>query len=99
MSNRARQFDVTHALSTHLGQGHFHATLLTDYTAMLEALVLSAQTLVVLHWAKDLGAEQTVTLWFESSVVNGLWFLNFTKRPRPNHLWRCQTDANGIKLI
>ena len=99
MSNRARQFDMAHALTTHLGQGHFHTTFLADYTAMLEALVLTAQTFVVFNWAKNFGAEQTVTLRLECSVVNGLWLFHFTKRPRSNHLWRCQTDANGIKLI
>jgi hypothetical protein len=50
---------------------------------MLEALVLTAQTLVILDRAKNLGAEQAVPLRLEGSVVDGLGLFNFAKRPRP----------------
>jgi len=77
---------VTHTLTTNLCQRDFNATLLTDNTAMLETLVLTAETLVVLNWAKDLGAEKTVTLWLERTIVNGLRLLNLAVRPRTDHL-------------
>ena len=54
------QVDVTHALAAHLGLRHFDAALLADHAAVLEALVLAAQALVVLDRAEDLGAEQAV---------------------------------------
>ena len=38
----------------------FHAALLADDAAMLEALVLAAKTFVVLHGPEDLGAEEPV---------------------------------------
>ncbi len=85
--DRRRQLDVSHALTTDLGEGNFNAALLADNATMLQALVLTAQALVVLDWAKDLGAEQAVTFWFERTVVDGFRLLNFTERPRTDHLW------------
>jgi len=46
---------------------------------MLEALVLAAQALVVLDRAKDLGAEQAVTLRLERTVVDGFRLLTSPK--------------------
>ena len=57
MRNRARQLDMPHALTTHLCQCNLDTALFADNTAMLEPLVLAAQTLVVLYRAKNLGAE------------------------------------------
>ena len=60
MCNRACQLDVRHALATNLRLRNFNATLLTYHAAMLEALVLAAQTFIVLDRTKNLGAEQAV---------------------------------------
>ena len=84
MCNRRSQFNVTHALTAHFGQRDFNAALLADYTAMLEALVLAAQALIVLDRAKNLGAEQAITLWLERTVVNSLRLFDFTIRPGTN---------------
>ena len=99
VGNRRSQFDVRHALTTNLGQGHFNAALLADYAAMLEALVLTAQALVVLDRAKDLGAEQAITLRLERTVVDGFRLFNFTEGPGTDHLRRGKRDADGIKLF
>ena len=99
VSHRRSQFNVTHALTTDLGQRDFNATLFTDHTAVLEALVLAAQALVVLHRAKDLGAEQAVTLRLEGTVVDGFRLFNFAVGPGPDHLRGCQADSNGIELF
>ena len=77
---------MTHTLTTNLCQRHFNATLLTDHTAMLEALVLTTETLVVLNRAKDLGAEKAVALGLERTIVNCLRLLNLAVRPRTDHL-------------
>ena len=77
---------MTHTLTTNLCQRDFNATLLTDNTAMLEALVLTTETLVVLNRTKDLGAEKAVTLWLERTIVNCLRLLNLAVRPRTDHL-------------
>ena len=81
MRNWRCQFDVAHAFTTHLGQGNFNATLLADHSTMLEALVLAAQALVILYRAKDLGAEQAITLGLEGTIIDGFRLFNFTKRP------------------
>ena len=99
VGDRRGQFDVRHALTTNLGQGHFDAALLADHTAVLEALVLAAQALVVLDRAKDLGAEQAIALWLEGTVVDGFRLFNFTERPRTDHLRRGQSDTDGVELF
>ena len=99
VSHWRSQFDVSHALATDLGQCDFNATLLTDHTAVLQALVLTAQALVILYRAKDFGAEQAVTLRLERTVVDGFRLFNFTERPRTDHLRRCQSNTDGVELF
>jgi hypothetical protein len=72
--DRARELDVAHALAAHLGERHFDAALLADHAAVLQALVLAAQALVVLDRPEDLGAEQAVPLRLEGAVVDRLGF-------------------------
>ncbi len=79
VGSRAGQLDVAHTLTTDLGLGHFYAALLTDHTTVFQALVLAAQTLVVLHRSEDTGAEQTITLRLESPVVDGLRLFDLTE--------------------
>ena len=99
MRDRARQFDVSHTLTTHCRLGHFNATLLTDDAAMLHPLVLATQALVVLHRAKDLGTEKTITFRLECPVVDGFRLLHFTKRPRANHVRRRQGNLDGVEFF
>ncbi len=96
---RRSQFDVAHAVTTDLGLGHFDAALLADHAAVLEALVLAAQALVVLDRAEDLGAEQAVTLGLERAVVDGLRLLHFAERPRADLLGRGQPDLDRIEML
>jgi hypothetical protein len=42
---------------------------------MLHALIFAADTLVILHWAKDLGAKEPISLWLEGTIVDGLGLL------------------------
>ena len=81
VGSRRRQLDVAHALTTHFGLGHFNAALLTDNTTVFQALVLTAQALVIFYRPKDTGAEKAVTFWFERTVVDGFRLFNFTERP------------------
>ncbi len=97
--NRRSQFDVRHTLATYLGQGHFNATFFADHTAMLQAFVLAAQAFIVLGWTEDLGAEQTVALRFECSVVNGFRFLDLTIGPRTDFLRRCQRNLDRVEFF
>jgi hypothetical protein len=78
MRDRAGELDVAHSLAAHLGQGDLHTALLTDHTAMFEALVLAAQALVVADRTEQLGAEQPVALRLEGAVVDGLRLLDLS---------------------
>ena len=57
MRHRAGQFDMAHTLTAHFRQSNLDAAFLTNDTAVLQALVLSAQTLIVLDGPENLGAE------------------------------------------
>ena len=41
MRNWTSQLDMTHTLTTYLGQGYFNTTLLTNNTTVLKTLVLT----------------------------------------------------------
>src|SRR5690606_7988994 len=99
VGNRRSQFDMAHALTAYLGQRDFNTALFTDDATVLEALVLAALALVVLYRAKDLGAEQAVTLRFEGTVVDGFRLFHFAVGPGPDHLRGRQADSNGIELF
>ena len=98
MSSGAGQLDMAHALTTHLGQGDFNATLFTDYATMLQTLVLTAQAFVVLDRTKDSRTKQTITLRLERAVVNGLRLFNFAKRPGADQIRRRKRDADLVEL-
>ena len=95
----AGQLDMSHALAAHLGLRHFHAALLADHAAMLQALVLAAQTLVVLHGPEDLGAEQAVAFRLEGPVVDGFRLLHFAVRPGADHVRRREPDLDRIEIL
>ena len=77
---------MRHAFTTNFGLGNFNTALFADYAAMLEPLVFAAQAFVVFDRAKNLGAEQTITFWFERSVVDGFRLFDFAKRPGTHHV-------------
>ena len=97
--HRARELDVAHALAAHLGLRDFDAALLAHHAAVLEALVLAAQALVVLHRAEDLGAEQAIALRLEGAVVDGLGLAHLAVRPGAHHLRRGQADLDRVEML
>src|SRR5205085_8356029 len=96
---RAGELDVAHALAAHLGEGHLDAALLADHAAVLEALVLAAEALVVLDRPEDLGAEEAVALRLEGAVVDGLGLLYLAVGPRADLLGRGEPDLDRIELL
>src|ERR1700722_14771057 len=92
------QLDVAQAFTADLAQSDFDAALIADHSAMLHALVFSAQTFPVGDGAENLGAEQSVTFRLEGAVINGLRLGYFAVGPGPNLFWTRQADANGIKI-
>jgi hypothetical protein len=65
---------------------------------MLHALVLSADALVILHGPEDTGAEETVALRLEGTIVDSLRLLHFAMRPLPDALRRGQADLNRTEI-
>ena len=86
VSDGAGELDMPHALAANLRQRNFHAALLADHSAVLEPLVLSAEALVVLHGAEDLGAEKTIALGLEGPVVDRLGLFHFPEGPGTDHV-------------
>ncbi len=99
MRDRRGELDVAHALAPHLGERHLDTAFLADHAAVLEALVLAAQALVVLDRPEDLGAEQAVTLGLERAVVDRLRLLHLAVRPRADLLGRCEPDADRVEFL
>ena len=86
MRDRAGKLNVAHSLTTDFRQRNLNTTLLTNYTAVLEALVLTTQALIVFNRAENFGAEKTVALGLKRTVINSLWLFDFAIGPRTNHL-------------
>ncbi len=97
--DRARELDVAHPLAAHPGERHLDAALLADDAAVLQALVLAAQALVVLHRTEDLGAEQAVALGLEGPVVDRLRLLHLAVRPRADLLRRREAGLDRVELL
>ena len=92
------QLDVAEAFAADLAERDFDAALIADHSAMLHALVFSAQAFPVGDRAENLGAEQSVAFRLEGAVVDGLRLGYFAVRPGPDFFWTRQADANGIEI-
>src|SRR5713226_5886146 len=89
---------MAEALAADLAKSDFDAALIADNSAVLHALVLAAQAFPVGDGAKNLGAEQAVTLGLEGAIVDGLRLGHFAMGPRTNFFRTRQADANGIEI-
>src|SRR6185369_15870766 len=75
VGHRRGQVDVAKPLAAHLGRDYLNSAFLADYPTVLHALVLAAIALVILGGSEYFGAEQTVPLRLEGSVVDRLRLL------------------------
>src|SRR5690606_29995567 len=73
--------------------------LLADDAAVLQALVLAAETFVVLDRTEDLRAEQAVALGLERAVVDGFGFLDFAVGTGPDLLRRRDACADRVEFL
>ena len=92
-----RELDVAHALAPDAGERDFDAALLAGDAAVLDALVLAAQALVVLDRPEDARAEQAVTLGLERAVVDRLRLLDLAGRPLLDLFRARDRDADGLE--
>src|SRR2546425_12031879 len=90
---------MAHAVTPHLRERDLDAALLADDAAVLHALVLAAQALVVLDRPEDAGAEQTVALRLEGAVVYRLGLLDLAVGPRADALRARDRDADLIEAL
>src|SRR5215469_22841 len=99
MRDRRRELDMTHALAPHATQGHLDRALLADDAAVLHALVLAAQALVVLDRAEDARAEQPVALRLEGAVVDRFGLLDLAERPGADPLGARDRDLDLVEAL
>src|SRR3954453_8770384 len=90
---------MAHPLAPHLRERDLDAALLADDAAVLHALVLAAQALVILDRAEDAGAEQAVALRLERAVVDRLRLLDLAIGPRADALGAGDRDADLIEAL
>src|SRR5246127_544392 len=90
---------MTHAVAAHLRQGDFDAAFLADNAAVLHALVLAAQALVILDRPEDAGAEQPIPLRLEGAVVDCLGFLDLAVGPGADALRAGDRDPDLVEAL
>jgi hypothetical protein len=72
--------------------------LVADDAPVLHPLILAAQTFPVGDRAENPGAEQTVALGFEGSVIDSFRLGYFAVGPRTDFLRRGKTDPDCVKF-
>src|ERR1700676_3185543 len=90
---------MAHAVAPHLGEGDFDAAFLADDAAILHALVLAAQALVILDCPEDARAEHAIALRLEGAVVDRFRLLNLAEGPGTDTLRAGDRDANLIEAL
>jgi hypothetical protein len=96
--DRRGEVDVAQRSRRTLRLDDLDAALLADDAAVLHALVLAAEALVVLDRPEDLGAEQAVALRLEGPVVDGLGLLDLAVRPLADLLRATRADADRVEV-
>src|SRR4029450_317348 len=97
MRHRRGKLDMAHALAPDLGERDLDAALLADDAAILHALVLAAQALVVFDRTEDAGTEQPVPLRLEGAVIDRLGLLDLAEGPGADALRAGDRDADLIE--
>src|ERR1700741_1089222 len=90
---------MPHAVASDFGEGDLNATLLANDAAILHALVLATQALVILDRAENSSAEQTIALRLKCTIVYRLGLLDLAKRPGMNPLWTGDRDADLVEAL
>ena len=96
--NWGGKLNVTHTLTTHALKCDFHATLFAGYAFVFDALIFTAQALIILDRSKDTRTKETVAFWFERTVIDRLWLFNFAVRPAFDLIWAGKGDTDIVEL-
>src|SRR5690606_12768493 len=90
---------VAHAFPADAGEGHLHATTVTDGALVLDALELSAGTFPVLRRAENTLAEKTAFLRLERPVVDRFRVFHFAAAPRTDRVGVGNGDADMVETV
>jgi hypothetical protein len=99
MRDRRGQFNMPHPFATDLRKCDLDTALLTDDSAILHALVLAAQALVILDGTENTGTEQTIAFRLERAVVNRLRLLDLAERPGTDAFRAGDRDPDKIERL
>src|SRR3954467_1193084 len=99
MGDGRSQLDMAHWGRPDLPQRDLDTPIFADDAAILHALVLAAQALVILDRAEDAGAEQAVALRLEGAGVDRLRLLDLAIGPRADTLGAGDRDADLIEAL
>ena len=98
MGNGHYKLDVARTLTTYFLFCYLNTATVTYNAAITYALVFSAGTLKVLSRTEDTLAEETISLGFVCSVVDGFWFCNLTERVLENLFRRSESNCNLCEI-
>src|SRR5262249_37624294 len=93
------QFDMAHALATHLRARDLHTALVTDDALMPHTLIFAACALPILGRSEDALAEESVLFRLERAIVDSFWLGHLAIAPGANLLRAGQADADGVKIV
>ena len=99
MGHGRGELDMAHPLAPHLLERHLDTAFLADNAAILHALVLAAEALVVLDRPEDPRAEQPVTLGLERPVVDRLGLLDLAVGPAEDPLRGGERDLDLVERL
>jgi hypothetical protein len=91
------EIDVSKTFTTNFRLDNFNAAFLADNAAMLHSFIFTAVALIVLDRTKDFCTEQTIAFWLECTIIDRLWFFDFTMAPLMDFLRASQADAHRLK--
>src|SRR5665213_2619908 len=97
--DRRGQLDMAHALAPDLRKGDFDAALLAHDAAILHALVLAAQALIILDRTENARAKQALALGLEGAIVNRLRLLDLAEGPGADALRAGDRDADLVEAL
>jgi hypothetical protein len=90
---------MTHPFPAYLEVGYLYPTTIADDPFIPDGFELTTVTFPFLGGPEYPFTEKAVLFRPERSVIDGFRFFNFSVRPGSDHIWRGQTDHNGIKIL
>ena len=97
MRNWDGEFDMSHALAAHSGEGDLDSASIAGNALMFYSFIFTASAFPVAIGAEDAFAEESPFFRFKGSVVYGFWILHLASGPGPDGFWICDGDGDVIE--